>query len=1399
MAEKFGDLIATASLDINPFQTSARTLERQGRALGKNLKATEAMFKNTGKSIEGLKAKQQVLGKQLQVSSELVRKNTEKYNALKDATGDVNAATDEQKRKLLAAEQAMHKSVAEAESLRGKYNALSKEIALNSSKLVQSGIKMQALGTKMQNVGKGISSVGMGITTKFALPLAAGIGLSVKAASDFESAFAGVKKTVDEVVNQNGEVTYSYDKLAAGIRQMSKEMPASTTEISAVAEAAGQLGIQTPAILDFTKTMVNLGVATNMSSEEAATALARFANIVQMKQSDFDRLGATIVSLGNNFATTEKEITDMGLRLAGQGKQVNMSEADIMGLAAAMSSVGIEAEAGGTAMSMVMKKINNAVYSGKGSLKGFADLAGMSAKQFQKAWKDDAAGALDDVVHGLQKNSKEGKNLTAILNDLGIKGIRESDTMLRLSGNADILTDALGNSKTAWKENSALTDEASKRYETFESQLKIFKNQINDIAIDLGGPFMKALNAGLQASKPFLNSIKEMSEAFADATPETQKLVLKLAATALAFGPVTIGVGKFVSAGGTLIKATGSMVQGLGNFAVKAKLAKTGTDALAIGTVNAGKGAKVASVATRGFGASLGATLVTMGPWVLAIGAIGLAAYGLYKVFGDNNARKWGADIGDAADKSLSKVSQFSAEGTVAMESFSTDMSGNAKIVKTAFQGMADEVKKSVDDSIKALEESYNNLPEEVKTMYKKTLDEAKKDGEEKKKLAQTQADSAMKIVENAAKNERDLTETENKRLISLEKNLLSENVEALKLSSDEEKKVKAALYQDIEKMDRSQRVKSANALSKSMSEQKKAYEEQKENAKALYAEDGNTERYMSTLDILETKNKAVTESIAVRWVELERASGISESAIEDGLKNFGLSLEDIERISNETTKNTADNLGLLADESSDANVAWNDLILDDKTGEVTTNINDVISKAMSSEKEWKNLQFIIKEADLNSNAKATILDAVAQSGKWNQLSFEEKEILIESDSTRQIVLALEDNKKWNNLDYEVKKAILESNTPQKLDEVLKNYELWDEIPWDSSKKEAFLETNVDNTMQDVKKGFAEWDKAIPGQKNLIVDNNDVLNKILQSETVLVQYNNQTVDLKDLFANNSDVLNKVKKGNDVIVEYNGRKINLKELYANNRDLFNKVTSGKKVLYDYNGVPVNLKWLKMETNAGSVASQVQSAINNWQEMLNMRNKKIIEIAYKTNGKAPSGPQGLATGTNFHKGGLAVVNDARGANYQELITLPNGKTFLPYGRNVMLNLARGTKVLRGDKTAKILNKVPKFASGTTRDLVSKSKAVNIASAINSATENASLSKKQTGVSDEQKSNKVLLSQLKELVEQLIVVVQKPVMLGTVECMVSEGVLFKTIARFEKQKNSVQSRGIRGDLNV
>ena len=319
---------------------------------------------------------------------------------------------------------------------------------------------------------------------------------------DFESAITGVAKTTDLTDEELAD-------MSDAIKAMSTEIPASTTEIAAVAEAAGQLGIQKDALLDFTRVMTMLGTATNMTAEDAATALARFANITGMSADNYDRLGAVIVDLGNNFATTESEITQMGTRLASGGKLAGLTEPQIMALAAAMSSVGIEAEAGGTAMTQTLNAIEKAVATGEDSLQSFADVAGMSADSFAEMWNTDALGALTAFIRGLGNLDEQGESAVLVLEDLGLTGIRQSNMLKSLALAADQMDSAVQTANTAWDENIALTNEANKRYATTQSKLDMMQNAYNNLKVAVGDAFTPALRDAYDAGTDVLNVLGE--------------------------------------------------------------------------------------------------------------------------------------------------------------------------------------------------------------------------------------------------------------------------------------------------------------------------------------------------------------------------------------------------------------------------------------------------------------------------------------------------------------------------------------------------------------------------------------------------------------------------------------------------------------------------------------------------------------------------------------------------------------------------------------------------------------------------------------------------------------------------------------------------------------------------
>lgn len=299
-----------------------------------------------------------------------------------------------------------------------------------------------------------------------------------KTGSSFESAFAGVQKTVDATEDQ-------LQGLRDGILGMSKEMPTAADEIAGVAEAAGQLGIKVEDILDFTKVMVNLGVATNMSADEAATALAKIANITGMQASDYSKLGSSIVALGNSFAATESEIVEMTTRLASAGTLAGLTETEMLALSTAMTSVGINAEAGGSSMSQTLTDIGNAVSEAGGKLDTLAETAGMTADEFSATWKSSPMEALQAFLGGLKKTQEAGGDMNAILQELGMTGILQSNMLKSLALASDTLSDAVDTANAGWEENNALTHEAAQRYATVESQEQILSNQTDALKISL--------------------------------------------------------------------------------------------------------------------------------------------------------------------------------------------------------------------------------------------------------------------------------------------------------------------------------------------------------------------------------------------------------------------------------------------------------------------------------------------------------------------------------------------------------------------------------------------------------------------------------------------------------------------------------------------------------------------------------------------------------------------------------------------------------------------------------------------------------------------------------------------------------------------------------------------------
>ena len=502
--------LSKTQADISAFQKQQAAVE----ATRKRLEMLRQQYDNIQREMEetgneSADMKNKLLAKQLQIdkTSASLEKQTAKLNELSGALEEAGVNTDD----------LSHSS----EQLAGKIDTLKKKQGEAADKAMTFGDKA---GQAFNQVHEAIVAAGIAVALKEIYEY---FGNCAQASMDFESAITGVAKTTDLTDEELAAMSDS-------IKALSTEIPATTEEIAAVTEAAGQLGIQKDALLDFTEIMTMLGTATNMTADEAATSLARFANITGMATDNYGRLGSVIVDLGNNFATTESEIVAMGTRLASAGKLAGLTEPEIMALAAAMSSVGIEAEAGGTAMTQTLNAIEKAVAKGGGDLAEFARIAGMSSEEFSSAWKNDAMSALTSFIGGLGKLDEQGESTVLVLEDLGLTGIRQSNMLKALGLAADQMTGAVDTANTAWQQNTALTNEANKRYATAQSRLTMMQNAYNNLKVAIGDAYTPALSEAYGVGTKVLNSVTKFVQANPGVVAAITGLATALGAAAVA-------------------------------------------------------------------------------------------------------------------------------------------------------------------------------------------------------------------------------------------------------------------------------------------------------------------------------------------------------------------------------------------------------------------------------------------------------------------------------------------------------------------------------------------------------------------------------------------------------------------------------------------------------------------------------------------------------------------------------------------------------------------------------------------------------------------------------------------------------------------------------------------------
>lgn len=1146
-ATPLGNMVIKLGLDDADFGKGVANSKKQVQYLAKEMQANMKVADLAGNKLGKL-------GTRYDGLTQIIKAQENQVTALKkayDGSFVDGKATDSTKRlanQLQDANGKLANYKLQLQNTAGQMARLQVETQGVTGWLKQHGDAYIKQGEKIQKFGNSVSKVGSTLTKAITLPVAAGFTVATKAASDFTTQIGEIGPLLTNGQAITAEYKQQLEQMGESSKQWAKDYGVSTTEINqGLAEVVRKgydanqtMGVM-PAILDATKAS---GDAFNDVMNVSTEVISQF----NLKGKDYETTvqNATRVTDSLTYVAnaTSAGFTDLGLAMSYVGpvaNSLNMSVEETAAAIGLLSDAGIGGEKAGTALRGALTRL---LKPSDQNIAGFEQL-GISVDAFKEGTL-----TLPDILDKIKTNTQgwtDAQRTSAIALAFGTESQSAMNVLVNQGG------DALRNLTSETESASGATKKiADSMKDLPANKVARFKESLNVLAITFGEKLLPLVTPWIEKATDMVNSFSELDDA-------TQKNIVKWGLMAAAAGPALKLLGGGISTIGSVTKGVGKLSTGIvklvASAAEKKAIAGLATSITGVGTAaTTAVGTGTAGAAAGGL-AGMGTAIAGLaGPiaiGVVALGAIAGAVYLGKKAYDEHQlaGAKWGTAVTEEQDKVISKSYELRDKAVSYVNEYADGVRGSADKAITANQEIVDSIQAAMDKEIERKKAAAENLKDpESKAKADKTIAYDEQVNNVLLEQAQKRVDRINEILTNASKSNRDLSDKERQYIEANYQQLSEHQLELAGFSKDQRLAIETAYQDNLSKLSIKQLQERAKNVKSAMNDEQESYEKQKKSIAEIWGE--NTQAYKVEMDKLEKTHDQTMESMILGYAKLGLEQGLSLQDMSGVWEMYGWTVDEVSQLVNASVNSTNENLDMLAKGTNEADMQWNSLALDPKTGEVRTNMADVLKDMSSTYEGWEQLRFIAKNADISTNAKEEIAIAMGESGKWNELYLTEQQLLVDGDEAKlQLYDTIEKLGMWNQYNADRKLlGVTNADAVYKLMESNGQLEQWNGLS--PQLKTLIADDPAKLTVEQTKAALDEYNKLPPALKTLLGNNTNAVNNFDTARSKLNLYNETSVGAKHLHATadysqvtqaKNEIAQVYSKNVVIDVEYRGRR------------------------------------------------------------------------------------------------------------------------------------------------------------------------------------------------------------------------------------------------------------------